>query len=67
MPYHVLLDKLEEQARGKVLGTTLRGIGPCTDKVQRSGIQVGDLLDPDYFRRVRRQVREKNILLQTFI
>lgn len=68
MPYHVLLDKLEEQARGESsLGTTLRGIGPCyVDKVQRSGIQVGDLLDPDYFReKVRRQVREKNILLQT--
>lgn len=67
MPYHVLLDKLEEQARGNnSLGTTLRGIGPCyVDKVQRSGIQVGDLLDPDYFRqKVHRQVRDKNVLLQ---
>lgn len=69
MPYHVLLDKLEEQARGeKSLGTTLRGIGPCyVDKVQRSGIQVGDLLDPDYFRqKVYSQVQEKNKVLQTF-
>ncbi len=69
MPYHVLLDRLEEEARGDgSLGTTLRGIGPCyVDKVQRSGIQVGDLLDPDYFReKVRRQVREKNLLLQVF-
>lgn len=67
MPYHVLFDQLEEQARGNnSLGTTLRGIGPCyVDKVQRSGIQVGDLLDPDYFRqKVQRQVREKNMLLQ---
>ncbi|NLW17426.1 MAG: adenylosuccinate synthase [Firmicutes bacterium] len=69
MPYHVLLDKLEEQARGeKSLGTTLRGIGPCyVDKVQRSGIQVGDLLDPDFFRqKVYSQVQEKNKVLQTF-
>ncbi len=37
------------------------------DKVQRSGIQVGDLLDPDYFRqKVYRQVQEKNKALQTF-
>lgn len=67
MPYHVLFDKLEEQARGESsLGTTLRGIGPCyVDKVQRSGIQIGDLLDPDHFRqKVQRQVKQKNVLLQ---
>jgi len=67
MPYHVLLDKLEEQARGEhSLGTTLRGIGPCyVDKVKRCGIQVGDLLDPDFFRqKVQAQIQEKNVLLQ---
>lgn len=67
MPYHVLFDKLEEQARGESsLGTTLRGIGPCyVDKVQRSGIQIGDLLDPDYFKqKVQSQVEQKNILLR---
>ena len=49
MPYHVLLDNLEEQARGpSALGTTGRGVGPAyVDKTARSGIRVGDLLDWD--------------------
>ncbi|HET7686440.1 MAG TPA: adenylosuccinate synthase [Candidatus Limnocylindria bacterium] len=53
MPYHVLLDQLEERERGTArLGTTSRGIGPAyVDKVARRGIRVVDLLDPDAFRR----------------
>jgi len=47
MPYHILLDGLEEKTRGKgAIGTTLRGIGPVfADKVARLGIRAGDLLD----------------------
>ena len=47
MPYHVLLDGLEERAKGAAaIGTTGRGVGPAyTDKVSRLGIRVGDLLD----------------------
>jgi adenylosuccinate synthase len=47
MPYHILLDRLEEQAKGAAaIGTTGRGVGPAyTDKVSRLGIRVGDLLD----------------------
>lgn len=47
MPYHTLLDKLEEESRaGSAIGTTLRGIGPAfTDKTARLGIRAGDLLD----------------------
>ncbi len=47
MPYHILLDRLEEQARGqKSIGTTGRGIGPAyADKVARVGIRMGDLVD----------------------
>ena len=47
MPYHVLLDRLEEEARGEAaLGTTGRGVGPAyMDKTGRMGIRVGDLLD----------------------
>ncbi len=50
MPYHRLLDSLEEGARGaRAQGTTRRGIGPCyTDKVARAGVRMGDLLDEDY-------------------
>jgi len=52
MPYHVLLDQLEERERGLVkLGTTSRGIGPAyVDKVARRGIRVVDLMEPDDFR-----------------
>ena len=52
MPYHVLLDQLEERERGaSKLGTTSRGIGPAyVDKVARCGIRVIDLTEPDAFR-----------------
>ncbi len=49
MPYHLLLDGLEEEARGaSAIGTTRRGIGPAfVDKTGRQGIRAGDLLDKD--------------------
>ena len=52
MPYHVLLDELEERERGEArLGTTSRGIGPAyVDKVARRGIRIVDLMDPMAFR-----------------
>ena len=52
MPYHILLDNLEEKARGNsAIGTTGRGIGPTyMDKTARMGIRVGDLLDPESLR-----------------
>jgi len=52
MPYHVLLDQLEERERGTAkLGTTSRGIGPAyVDKVARRGIRVVDLMQADDFR-----------------
>ena len=52
MPYHVLLDQLEERERGaSKLGTTSRGIGPAyVDKVARRGIRMIDLMGPDAFR-----------------
>jgi adenylosuccinate synthase len=52
MPYHVLLDQLEERERGAArLGTTSRGIGPAyVDKVARRGIRVVDLMEADAFR-----------------
>ncbi len=49
MPYHKLLDGLQEEARegsGKV-GTTGRGVGPCyQDRAGRFGIRAGDLRFP---------------------
>jgi len=50
MPYHRMLDGLEESARGgSQIGTTKRGIGPAyADKAARTGIRMGDLLRPYY-------------------
>jgi adenylosuccinate synthase len=49
MPYHVVLDQLEEAERGNAaIGTTGRGVGPAyVDKVARQGLRVGELLDPE--------------------
>ncbi len=66
MPYHILLDRLEEERRGQgAIGTTQRGIGPAfVDKVARIGLRVGDLLDATIFRRRLESVMEqKNALL----
>ena len=50
MPYHRTLDVLEESARGSdTIGTTKRGIGPAyADKAARSGLRMGDLLQPEW-------------------
>jgi len=52
MPYHLLLDGLEEEARGgRAIGTTRKGVGPAfTDKTARLGIRAGDLLDREALR-----------------
>ncbi|GAB6172732.1 adenylosuccinate synthase [Paradesulfitobacterium aromaticivorans] len=66
MPYHRLLDSLEEDARGEhKIGTTKRGIGPAyMDKTARIGIRVSDLIDRDEFSdRLKRNLAEKNNIL----
>ena len=49
MPYHVILDNLNEIAKGnEAIGTTGRGIGPAyTDKAARIGIRAADFKDVD--------------------
>ncbi|WP_409069083.1 adenylosuccinate synthase [Clostridium sp. FAM 1755] len=51
MPYHRVLDGIKERARGsKDIGTTGKGIGPSyTDKMERSGIRVCDLIHKEVF------------------
>ncbi len=69
MPYHLLQDKLEERARGEQkIGTTGRGIGPAyADKVARTGIRAGDLLDQETFlARLKPIVEAKNQVLTRF-
>ena len=66
MPYHIMLDALEEQARGAgAIGTTGRGIGPAyVDKTGRDGIRVGDLLDWDSFTpKLSRVLERKNAII----
>jgi adenylosuccinate synthase len=66
MPYHILLDGLEEEARGgKALGTTRKGVGPAfTDKTARLGIRTGDLLDREtLLERLRPILDYKNTIL----
>lgn len=50
LPYHRTLDALEEESRGTdTIGTTKRGIGPAyADKAARSGLRIGDLLQPEW-------------------
>lgn len=63
MPYHKVLDKLKEKARGKNdIGTTAKGIGPCyTDKYERSGLRMCDLMDRDTFsEKLDIYLKEKN-------
>jgi adenylosuccinate synthase len=67
MPYHRLLDEVEEDYRGEhKIGTTKRGIGPCyMDKNARSGIRMVDLLDEQEFSaKLERNLEAKNHLLQ---
>lgn len=49
--YHCEFDALSEKKRGdKMIGTTKKGIGPAySDKVNRSGLRVGDILRADKF------------------
>ncbi len=66
MPYHILLDRLEEERRGgAAIGTTLKGIGPVfTDKVARLGIRASDLLNEATFKSRLKSVLEiKNALI----
>lgn len=66
MPYHTLLDGLEEDARGsRALGTTRQGIGPAyTDKAARLGIRVGELLDKSTFlKRLKVILAYKNTII----
>jgi adenylosuccinate synthase len=46
MPYHIMFDGIEEEARGgKAIGTTRKGIGPVyADKMARMGIRAGDII-----------------------
>lgn len=68
MPYHIVLDKLLEEARGdNKIGTTARGIGPAyCDKYERSGIRVEDFVTPKFREIAKLNIENKNKILQCF-
>ena len=49
LSYHSLIDQAKEKLKGdKAIGTTGKGIGPTySDKINRIGMRVGDLLHPE--------------------
>jgi adenylosuccinate synthase len=52
MPWHIMLDHVQEARLGKgKIGTTGRGIGPCyADKAARQGVRIQDIIAPESFR-----------------
>lgn len=65
MPYHKLLDSINESGNSKI-GTTGRGIGPCyIDKYARTGIRIVDLLNrKNLEEKIRYNIEEKNNILK---
>lgn len=69
LPYHREQDRIQETLRGDGrIGTTGRGIGPAySDKIERVGIRVGDLLHEHTLRdRLARLLNTKNRLLAMY-
>jgi adenylosuccinate synthase len=65
-PYHKVLDAGGESVKGagRKLGTTQRGIGPAyTDKAARTGLRMGDLLDPAFPRLLAERMEDVNKVL----
>jgi adenylosuccinate synthase len=68
LPYHPILDRLEEADRLEgSIGTTLRGNGPAySDKAARRGLRMADLVDRDTLRyRLARELPRWNRLLSS--
>lgn len=66
MPYHKILDRVYEKAKGKnKIGTTGRGIGPVyADKVSYNGIRVGDVMQKKVFtEKLKTQLLVKNKII----
>ena len=69
MPYHIVLDRSREEKLGsRKIGTTARGIGPCyEDKIARTGIRAGDLVQPGTLaEKLAANLELKNFLLKNY-
>lgn len=67
-PYHIAMDKLLEENRGKnKISTTARGIGPSyCDKYERCGIRMEDFISNRAEELIRRNVENKNRILRLY-
>lgn len=68
MPYHKMMDDAEEKLRGKKIGTTKRGIGPCySDKISRYGIRMMDIVDEEILKeKLNNVIPVKQKIFQAF-
>jgi len=68
MPYHVEMDKLQEELRAEnKIGTTARGIGPAySDKFERSGIRVEDFISSRFESIARENIEKKNNIFKLY-
>ncbi len=67
MPYHVLMDCLEEERLAdKKFGSTRRGIAPVyADKYMKKAFRIGELLNPELlYSRVKEIVEWKNLTVE---
>ncbi len=70
LPYHQRIDVLREERRGaQKIGTTGRGIGPAyEDKARRAGLRVGDLLEPEEFKKkLAANLEENNAYIEKIL
>ncbi|MHC4883066.1 MAG: adenylosuccinate synthetase, partial [Planctomycetota bacterium] len=66
LQYHKEIDGAKESHRGEgeKIGTTKRGIGPAySDKADRTGLRLGDILEDDFLDMVKTQATAKNEVL----
>jgi adenylosuccinate synthase len=66
MPYHKLLDRLYEDAKGAgATGTTRRGIGPAfADKISYNGLRWADFVGKTFDERLHVQIGLKNRIIR---
>lgn len=66
-PYHVEMDRLQEELREDKIGTTARGIGPVyCDKYERCGIRMGDFVNKKFEKQLRTNIEAKNKIFEIY-
>ena len=68
LPYHIEMDKLLEENRGKnKIGTTARGIGPAyCDKFERCGIRAEDFISDKFEELLTININNKNKIFEAY-